>query len=97
VTRVTVSRRADEDMARLCAFLSESLPHEASRTSDLVHDALLMLQSHPEIGRPVGSGLRELVISRGRTGYLALYWFDADEDLVIVLRLRHQREAGYGS
>jgi hypothetical protein len=35
------------------------------------------------------------VISWGDTGYLALYRFDAARDLVRILRIRHQREAGY--
>lgn len=39
--------------------------------------------------------MRELVISHGRTGYVALYdWLEAI-DTVVVLALRHQREAGY--
>jgi plasmid stabilization system protein ParE len=39
--------------------------------------------------------LRELVISRGRTGYVALYSFEEDRDAVLILAIRHQREAGY--
>ena len=53
------------------------------------------LAQHPLIGRRVGAGARELVISRGATGYLALYDFDAARELVHVLRIRHQREASY--
>lgn len=40
-------------------------------------------------------GHRELIISRGRGGYLARYVFDAARQRVIVLGIRHQREAGY--
>jgi hypothetical protein len=36
-----------------------------------------------------------LVISRGRTGYLALYRFLPLLDRVLVVALRHQRESGY--
>jgi plasmid stabilization system protein ParE len=36
-----------------------------------------------------------LVISRGRTGYLAMYEYDEAADLVIVLAVRHQREQDY--
>ena len=50
---------------------------------------------HPEIGRKVHFGQRELVISRGRTGYLALYRFLPHIDRILILALRHQREAGY--
>jgi hypothetical protein len=44
------------------------------------------------VGRIVEHGLRELVISRGRTGYVALYRFDADRNHVIVLAIKHQHE-----
>jgi plasmid stabilization system protein ParE len=36
-----------------------------------------------------------LVISRGRSGYVAMYRYDAARDIVFVLRIRHQREAGF--
>ncbi len=38
---------------------------------------------------------RELVISQGRSGYLALYHYMPSRELIRVLALRHQREAGY--
>ncbi|MDR3479759.1 MAG: type II toxin-antitoxin system RelE/ParE family toxin [Burkholderiaceae bacterium] len=38
--------------------------------------------------------LRELVISRGKTGYVALYSFEADQGAVLILAIRHRREAG---
>lgn len=57
--------------------------------------ALSILSEHPLIGRPHSDGLRELVISRGKSGYIALYRFDQLHDMVRVLSLRHQREAGY--
>lgn len=47
------------------------------------------------IGRPAGKGLRELVISRGSTGYLALYAYDEDADAVSLLAIRHQPERAY--
>jgi hypothetical protein len=39
--------------------------------------------------------LRELVISRGRSGYVALYDYDVMTDTALVLAIRHQREGGY--
>jgi hypothetical protein len=35
------------------------------------------------------------VISRGRTGYVALYSFEPGQDTVLILAIRHQREAGF--
>jgi plasmid stabilization system protein ParE len=67
-------------------------PEYAVETVDLVLVALSVLERHPLMGRPVAHGMRELVISRGRSGYLALYVHDAAADVVFVLALRHQRE-----
>ena len=95
MTHVLVSARAQADIERLCDFLLERLPHEAARTAALIAHGLEILKQHPEIGRPAIEGLRELVISRGNTGYLALYKYEEEADTVLVLAIRHQREAGY--
>jgi plasmid stabilization system protein ParE len=54
------------------------------------------LDRHPNIGRPRRGDLRELVISHGRTGYVALYRLTRQGGQVEILALRHQREAGFG-
>lgn len=95
MTRLFISEKAAEDIERLCDFLMDTQPHEATRTGDMIFEALALLKSHPVIGRPIQQGLRELVISRGRSGYLALYLYDEAADAVSVLAIRHQREAGY--
>ena len=70
-------------------------PPATQDTAVLIFNALEILVQHPEIGRKVHFGQRELVISRGRTGYLALYRFLPHIDRIVVLALRHQRESGY--
>ncbi len=90
-----LSQSAADDLEQLADFLLDRMPEEAVRTVDLVVDALHIPEQHPRIGRPIELGLRELVISRGRTGYLALYEYDESSDLVIVLAIRHQREQDY--
>jgi len=95
LTRLVLSPAAFKDIDRLTDFLLESDPVAAGDTAPLLISGLRVLQLHPLIGRPVESGYRELVISRGDTGYVALYKFDIEDDLVLVLTLRHQREAGY--
>lgn len=47
------------------------------------------------IGRPAEAGLCGLLISRGRSGHVALYEYRAATDEVVVYRIRHQREAGF--
>ena len=92
---VSYAPRALADLERLCDFLAESDPHAAVRTIDLIVDAVAILEQHPLMGRPAEADLRELVISRGKSGYLALYRYDGERDRVLVLAIRHQREAGY--
>lgn len=87
--------RALSDLQRLVDFLAESDPPAAAQTAELIVSAVDALRHHPLLGRPVESGFRELVISRGRSGYLALYRYDEASDRALVLTVRHQREAGY--
>ena len=79
----------------LTDFLIESDPSLAVETLGLIAEAVELLARHPLIGRPVEHPLRELVISRGRTGYVALYSFEENQDAVLILAIRHQREVGY--
>ncbi|MGE0332886.1 MAG: type II toxin-antitoxin system RelE/ParE family toxin [Ramlibacter sp.] len=95
MTRLLVTVQALDDIDRLCDFLADHLAHEAARTAQLIAQGLDILKAHPLVGRLSGQGMRELVISRGTTGYLALYAYDKEADVVSVLAVRHQREAGY--
>jgi plasmid stabilization system protein ParE len=95
MTRWQLAPEAAADLERLADFLLESAPGSAVETIDLILDALAILERHPKIGRRLPHGLRELVISRGRSGYLALYSYDEVADLVLVLAVRHQREEDY--
>jgi len=95
LAKLSYSERAFSDLERLTDFLLESDPSAAVETVDLIVEAVAVLKRHPLIGRPVEHDLRELVISRGRTGYVALYSFEQDQEVVLILAIRHQREAGY--
>ena len=92
---VFLSQAAFDDLRRLEEFLAESEGPMAGELLDFILDALHVLTHQPGIGRPVEGGLRELIISRRRSGYLARYEFDQLRDLVLVARIRHQRESGY--
>jgi plasmid stabilization system protein ParE len=47
------------------------------------------------VGRRVEGELRELIISYGHSGYVALYRFVVLTDEVRILAIRHQREVGF--
>jgi len=97
LARLIYSARALADLERLTDFLVETDPPAALATIELIQEAVAVLRRHPLIGRPVETELRELVISRGRSGYVALYSFEQVYDAVLILTIRHQREAGYTS
>lgn len=95
MAQIIYSEAALADFERLTEFLAEESQTEAERTVELIIQAISILEHHPLIGRPVNGPLRELVISRGRSGYLAMYSLERNESIALVLRIRHQMEAGY--
>jgi plasmid stabilization system protein ParE len=86
-----------DDLERICEFNFARDPATALEHIEGIRSAVLVLEAHPEIGRPAGvsASLRELIISHGRTGYVALYEYSPVDKLVRILAVRHQREAGY--
>lgn len=94
MARLIYAVRALDDLERLSDFLLDVDPVAAPATTDLIAEAVEVLANHPLVGRPVEAGLRELIIFRGRTGYVALYSFESAQDTVLILAIRHQREAG---
>jgi len=89
---VTYSRTALRDLERIAEFFGPEATEAAAAATARVLEAVEMLARHPLVGRPVERGFRELVISRGKTGYVALYDFVEEEDAVLVLAIWHQRE-----
>jgi plasmid stabilization system protein ParE len=94
---VAYSDRALRDFERIIDFIAADDPAFAATAAAAITDAISILARHPLIGRPAEKGLHELLISRGKTGYAALYRYLEGADVVLVLALRHQREAGYQS
>ncbi len=95
MARIIYSEQALGDLERLTDFLLKSDAGAALETVGLIEEAVSILARHPLVGRSVEHGLRELVISRGRTGYVALYSVEENADAILLLAIRHQREAGY--
>jgi plasmid stabilization system protein ParE len=95
VAQVVYSENALANLERLLADLADADEDAASDAVRAIASAVDMLAYHPFIGRIVEGDLRELVISFGKTGYVALYRFLPVRDEVRVLALRHQRELDY--
>lgn len=94
MARISYAGQALSDVERISDFLVSG-GYDAFEVLDLIEEAIAILPRHPFIGRQVEKGLRELVISQGKTGHVALYSFEAEYDAILVLAIRHQREAGW--
>lgn len=95
MTKIEYSTGMLTDIERMVNFLMEYDLLAALNTFDIINDGLQLLKRHPEIGRLVGDEKRELVISRGNTGYIAIYTFDKLQNVVVVLAVKHQREGQF--
>ena len=95
MARISYASRALTDLERISDFLSDEGLEAQLEALDLIDEAITILARHPFIGRQAEHDMRELVISQGRTGYVALYSYESDSDAVLILAVRHQREAGF--
>jgi plasmid stabilization system protein ParE len=95
VARVEVTERALRDLERLFDFIAEEDPVRARKQLLSVRRAFELLADHPLLGREAEEGRRELILSRGRYGYIAKDRWLPRDDVVLVLAVRNQREAGY--
>ena len=95
--RVIVTQGAVEGLERCRQFLAVKSPEAAKRAGQAIERQFLLLETAPDIGRPFADlpELRELMISFGDSGYVALYHYEPTHDAVYVLAFRHQKEAGY--
>jgi toxin ParE1/3/4 len=95
LSRVIFAPKVKADFDRIFDFLFEQAPeYAATRIEDIIA-AIDILQTSPMIGRPIAFGQRELIISTGKSGYLALYRYDPAKDTAFVLAVRSQRERDY--
>lgn len=70
-------------------------PAAAGDAVRAITSAAALVGGSPLVGRRVHGEIREIVISFGATGYLALYRFVPLQQQVRILALRHQRELYY--
>jgi plasmid stabilization system protein ParE len=83
------------DFDRIFDHLAKYDVEHAPQRIAQIREALGILGPNPLIGRKVQGDKRELVIGRASHGYVALYRYLAGPDIVVMLHVRSQREAGY--
>ena len=94
MAQVAYSAQTLDQIERAFQGIRDTDPSATARAAAAIHSAIAGLESHPLVGRRLQGELRELVISYGRTGFVALYRFEILSDEVYVLAIRRQRELG---
>jgi plasmid stabilization system protein ParE len=95
VATVVYSKRVFDHIERAFEFLRDKNPDAAQDAATAIQSAVDNLAAHPLVGRRLEGELRELIISYGHSGYVALYRFVILTDEVRILAIRHQREVGF--
>lgn len=95
MAQIVYSQNAITNLTRAFEFLLEHDQEAAIASAAAIREAVELLANHPMIGRRVEGELRELVISFGKTGYVALYRFLPARELVRILAIRHQHELDF--
>ena len=96
MSRIELAPETADDFDRILEHLEQyEAAATAARIEEILH-AISVLRYNPLVGRPTrDDDLRELVIGRRSRGYVALYRYVAEIDMVFVLAIRSQKESGY--
>lgn len=92
--RLIWTPQALADVQRLYRFLASKNIDATRRAVQAIRQEAKVLTLQPAMGRPIEDlpvDFREWLIDFGDSGYLARY--RQDGDLIVVLAVRHQREA----
>jgi plasmid stabilization system protein ParE len=84
------------DVQRLYRFLAPKNQDAAKRAVTAIRQSVKVLSLQPGMGRPVegmDNEFRDWIIDFGDSGYVARYLSEAEK--VIILAVRHQKEAGF--
>jgi plasmid stabilization system protein ParE len=96
MSQVIFAPAAIRDLQRLRDFLRPKSPEAAQRAAQAIRQGVTILGTHPRLGRTtedLPEAFREWLIDFGDSGYVVRYRIDSDA--VIILAIRHQKEAGY--
>jgi plasmid stabilization system protein ParE len=94
MARVELVPEVADDIERILDHLEHDAATPHLRIQQIIA-AIDVLEQNPLIGRPTSNAMRELVIGTDAHGYVALYTYLPEVDIVFVLAIRGQREVGY--
>ncbi|MDP1765298.1 MAG: type II toxin-antitoxin system RelE/ParE family toxin [Methylotenera sp.] len=95
--QIRFTKAARDDLKRLYNFLVDQDIHAAEHALEAINKAIELLKTFPFTCRKAKADspfLRELVITFGPNGYVALFEIE-ENNIVTILAVRHQREDDY--
>ena len=95
MAQIIYSDEAFTDFERIIYFLLDASTSSVGEIVTNIQSAISILADHPLIGRKRDSFRRELIISYGGSGYIAMYRYEPAFYVERILRIRHQREAEF--
>ncbi|MBC7756928.1 MAG: type II toxin-antitoxin system RelE/ParE family toxin [Bdellovibrio sp.] len=94
IYQIRFTKAARDDVKRLYAFLLARDLQAANQALEAINKAIELLKTFPFTCRKAQTNtpfFRELIISFGTNGYVALFEIE-EEKTVTILAIRHQRE-----
>jgi len=99
MSQIIYTEQANRDIVRLAEFMQEIEPSLKQRVIFTIFDGIEILQKFPRIAKPSQDEkykhMRELFIAFGSAGYVVLYEYHEESDVILINSIRHTREAGY--
>lgn len=95
--RVSFSVDSLDDLDRLREFLEGKSPEAWSKAKTAIITEIRSLTTRAGIHKPVPDRLHQhdMQVKFGSRGYIVRYHYERGDDLVVVLRMKHQREDGF--
>lgn len=95
MAQIELAAEVGKDIDRILTHLAKYNVENPELRIEEIIQAISVLEHNPLIGRTVHDDKRELVTGRRSHGYVALYRYITEIDIVFVLAIRSQKEAGY--
>jgi plasmid stabilization system protein ParE len=95
--KIVLSKSALSKLNQIKKIYAARDPKIGDRAVDVIEASFMTLVNSPEIGRPFEGSLlrREFIIPFGKSGFISLYEIDKEENRIVIVALRHQREEGF--
>ena len=92
--KIVYTEKFIDDFEHIHTFLNEKNPLAAQRLAGLLAEKLALLSTIPKAFTFFGD-YRLYLLEFSSSGYAILYDFNEDADVLVVLRIKHQKEAGF--